>query len=204
MPRRSTPASVVVALAVLVSAAACAGSASERDAGSAGTGATAPGSGAVTTMRPSGTVAGRPLTASHTQRTLVDASRPTPAGTQTPARPDRTLVTEVYVPDTPGPRPLIVFSHGLFGHPDKFTHLLQAWAAAGYVVVAPAFPLTNDRVPGATANARDLWQQPGDVSYVLDRVLAANDDPGDLLHDRIDPERIGAGACRSGEPPPSP
>ena len=36
---------------------------------------------------------------------------------------------------------------------DKFSKLLSAWARAGYVVAAPAFPLTNDHVPGSAMNA---------------------------------------------------
>lgn len=199
---RTLLTATALAVAVGPVAAACAGTGADRtDQGAspiAPAGATTALPAPTATARPGGTVPGRPLPITHTARTLVDPSRPTPAGSQTPERPDRTLVTEVYVPDTPGPRPLIVFSHGLFGHPDKFTHLLEAWATAGYVVVAPAFPLTNDQVPGATANARDLWQQPGDVSFVLDRVLAANDDPGDPLHGRIDPDRIGAAGLSLG------
>jgi dienelactone hydrolase len=166
------------------------GSASSSTAGHAGT--------ATTTARPPGTAPGRPRTFRHETRTLVDASRPTPAGSDTPGDPERTLVTDVYLPDVAEPAPLIAFSHGLTGHPDKFTGLLSAWAAAGYVVVAPAFPLTNDRVPGAGANARDLWQQPGDIRFVLDEVLAANEDPTDPLHGRIDPTRIGAGGLSLG------
>ena len=39
-----------------------------------------------------------------------------------------------------GPFPLIVFAHGSAGHPEKFTKLFSSWAAAGYIVAAPAFP----------------------------------------------------------------
>ncbi|MEZ5142988.1 MAG: dienelactone hydrolase family protein [Acidimicrobiales bacterium] len=181
---------------------ACGGAAADR-----GEGAATPGSASTSDVAPPtaptptatpGTIAGRPVPVARSSRTDVDTSRPTPAGSQTPERPGRTLVSEVYVPQVDGPRPLIVFSHGLMGHPDKFTRLLDAWARAGYVVVAPAFPLTNDEVPGAVANARDLWQQPADVSFVIDRVLAANQDPTDPLFGRIDPERIGAGGLSLG------
>lgn len=128
-----------------------------------------------------------------TTETFVDTSRPTEAGAATPAAPDRTLVTTLRVPDAPGPRPLVVFSHGLSGHPDKLSGLLEAWATAGYVVAAPAFPLTNDHVPGSPGNWTGLAQQPADVSFVIDRLLAGNDDPSSAWYGRIDPGRIGVG-----------
>ncbi len=139
-----------------------------------------------------------PSAVRHEQRTFVDTGRPTPAGSATPPAPERTLVTELYLPDAGGPRPLIVFSHGLWGHPEKFSELLGRWARAGFIVAAPAFPLTNSHVPGAMANARDLWQQPGDVRFVLDRLLDADRADGDPLHGRIDRSRIAAAGLSLG------
>lgn len=150
-------------------------------------------SGATTT-----TVITRPFAFTSWNETFVDTSRPTEAGAQTPGAPQRTLVSTVYVPDEGGPRPLIVFSHGLMGHPDKFTKLLSAWARAGYLVVAPTFPLTNDRVPGAPQNVPVSTSQPADVRFVIDRVLALADDPDSALHGRVDPERIGVGGLSLG------
>jgi dienelactone hydrolase len=140
----------------------------------------------------------RPFTFSTWNETLVDTSRPTEVGAQTPGAPQRSLVTTIYLPDEGGRRPLIVFSHGLTGHPDKFTHLLSAWARAGYVVAAPAFPTTNDRVPGAPQNYAVSSGQPGDVRFVLDEVLRLADDPDSALHERVDPDRIGAGGLSLG------
>src|SRR5207249_4053124 len=106
--------------------------------------------------------------------TFVDRSRPTAAGAATPAAPDRTLVTTIYRPKGKGPFPLIVFAHGSNGHPDKFTQLLGVWAAAGYVVVAPAFPLTNSTVLQNPKNVGDVTNQPADMSFVLTQVLHEN------------------------------
>lgn len=170
----------------------------------AGCGASAPsGSGppstaSVATTATTAPVATRPFTVGVATRTFVDRTRPTPAGSATPERPERTLDTTVYLPEGPGPFPLIVFSHGLNGHPDKFRELLGHWARGGYVVVAPAFPLTNDHVPGSGANARDLHQQPGDIVFVLDRVLAAVRTPGDPLEGKVDETRVGAGGLSLG------
>ena len=130
--------------------------------------------------------------------TFVDRSRPTVAGAATPAAPDRSLVTTIYRPEGKGPFPLIVFADGLSGHPDKFTQLLGAWAAAGYVVAAPVFPLTNANVPRSTANATDVVNQPGDVSFVLTRVLRESRDRSSDLYRAIDRRHIGAAGLSLG------
>jgi dienelactone hydrolase len=123
--------------------------------------------------------------------TFVDASRPTAAGAGTPASDTRTLVTRIAHPTSGGPYPLIVLSHGFTGHPDEFTDTIPMWAADGFVVAAPAFPLTNREVPGANGNVGDVVNQPGDVSFVIDEVLAAGHDPVSDLHGLVDPDAIG-------------
>jgi dienelactone hydrolase len=132
-----------------------------------------------------------PLEVDVDTETFVDTSRPTPAGSETPARPDRTLVTRIAHPTSGGPYPLIVLSHGLTGHPDEYTDTVPLWAADGFVVASPAFPLTNREVPGAGGNIADFPHQPGDVSFVIDEVLAANDDPSSPLDGLVDPDAIG-------------
>ena len=61
------------------------------------------------------------------------------------------------------------------------TQLLGAWAAAGYVVAAPAF-LT----PGALVNL------PADTSFVLTQMLRESRDPKRRLHGAIDGRHVGA------------
>ena len=102
-------------------------------------------------------------------------------------------MTTIYRPNGAGPFPLIMFSHGLSGHPDKFTKLFSVWADAGFAIAAPAFPLTNDHVANSNSNVADVAQQPGDVSFVLDKVLALDRQPGSRLFHAIDEHRIGAG-----------
>jgi predicted dienelactone hydrolase len=133
----------------------------------------------------------------HLTLDLVDDSRPTPAGAGLPAAAERHLVTEVYLPAGTGPFPFIAFSHGLAGHPRKFTELFQVWADAGYAIAAPAFPLSNDEVPGESTFA-DLANQPGDISFVIDQVLAANETEGDPIFGQIDPEHIGVAGLSLG------
>lgn len=140
---------------------------------------------------PPTTSATEPLEVESITETFVDTSRSTAAGSQTPAGPDRTLETRIVYPTSGGPYPLIVLSHGLTGHPDEFTETIPRWAAAGFVVAAPAFPLTNVEVPGGWNNAIDVANQPGDVSFVIDEVLAASGDPDSPLHARVDADAIG-------------
>ena len=129
------------------------------------------------------------------EETFVDPSRPTPPGA-TAAAPDRTLVTSIYRPTGKGPFPLIVFAHGWDGHPDKFSQLFDVWATAGYVVAAPAFPLTNATV--AEQNAGDVVNQPGDMSFVLTQMLRESRAPWSRLHGAIDRRSVGAAGLSMG------
>ncbi len=83
----------------------------------------------------------------------------------------RPLPTTVYAPQSGTSAPLIVFGHGIWGHPRKFTRLFTGWADAGYLVAAPAFPHTNDESPPPYL-IEDVANQPADVSFVLDELLA--------------------------------
>jgi dienelactone hydrolase len=138
--------------------------------------------------------AGRPYGVETVTETFVDDSRPVddPEGTRN--APERTLATDIYVPDGEGPFPLVVHAHGFDGNPGKFTELLTHWAEAGYVVVAPMFPLTNDLtavetgLPGILA---DYVNQPADVTFVIDQVLELAEGDHPLLGGRVDPEHIG-------------
>jgi dienelactone hydrolase len=121
-------------------------------------------------------------------RVYVDTTRPTvdPSGRR--SAPTRTLVTTIRVPRGHGHFPLVVFAHGNSGHPRKVTELLDAWARAGYVVAAPAFPLTNaDVVPTVVG---DYVNQPADVSFVISRVLDESRARNGPLAGRIDRRRI--------------
>jgi len=123
--------------------------------------------------------------------TFVDKSRPTSSPGNPAYSPDRSLPTDIYVPTASTPRPLIMFSHGYHGSPRKFTQLFGAWAAAGYMVAAPRFPLTSDR--GAPYDSvADLANQPADISFVLTRLLQGP------LRSHIDASRIGAAGLSLG------
>ena len=128
------------------------------------------------------------MTSPKSRGEYVDTPRPTDDPKSVHSAAVRTLVTSVRIPDTPGPFPLVVFAHGNSGHPRKVTQLLDAWARAGYVVAAPAFPLTNDDIdPTVIA---DYVEQPADLSRVIDDVLADSDADDGLLAGKVDAENI--------------
>ncbi|MFZ0251934.1 MAG: neocarzinostatin apoprotein domain-containing protein [Acidimicrobiales bacterium] len=136
-----------------------------------------------------------------TTMTFVDHSRSTPPWDGKPAQPSRTLVTTLWYPARPGPAhgryPIIVFAHGLGGSPMDYTELLQAWAAAGYVVAAPLFPLSSSQTPGGP-DGGDIGNQPGDMSFVIDQVLDASSAPSGPLSGLVDPKEIGAAGHSNG------
>ncbi len=143
---------------------------------------------------------------STTTMTFVDTSRSTPPWDGMPAKPYRTLVTTIWYPkrgsgsvETPGegPYPLIVFAHGLGGSPQEYQGLLRAWAAAGYVVAAPLFPLSSSETPGGP-DGGDIGNQPGDMSFVIDQVLKASATPNGALSGLVDPNEIGAAGHSNG------
>jgi dienelactone hydrolase len=140
---------------------------------------------------PAGAARRDPAPPRHVTLTLVDRSRPTedPAGIRNAAT--RTLVTEVYIPRGKGPFPLVAFAHGFNGHPGKLTQLLSAWASAGYVVVAPTFPLTNDLDPSLPGVLVDYANQPGDVSYAIDRVVSQSRRRSSPLYRKVDARHLG-------------
>jgi dienelactone hydrolase len=120
--------------------------------------------------------------------TFVDRSRPTaPNGTYAGAA-TRTLPTLLLYPakgDPNGPAvegarpirrrkgqrfPLIIFSHGVGASGPAYEPLLDRFVREGFVIAAPTFPLSSSGSPGG-ATIFDYVNQPGDVSFVLTRVL---------------------------------
>lgn len=120
----------------------------------------------------------------------VDTSRTItlPDGTSEP----RPVWTEFWYPparDGSGPFPLIVFGHGFSATPWWYRYLLRDWAAAGYVVAAPIFPLGNQNAPGGPDES-DIVHQPADMSFVVARVLAASAGTTSPLSGLVDPEKV--------------
>lgn len=105
----------------------------------------------------------------------------------------RTLVTQLRTPtgSSSTPRPVILALHGRDGSPDSLAPLLDAWATAGYVVVAPKLPETKKDERGRALRSEVLLQA-ADARFVLDQVL---DRAADL---DIDPDEVGAAGMSLG------
>lgn len=118
---------------------------------------------------------------------FVDRSRTIrlPDGKRVP----RTLTTFVRIPTASGPHPLVVFGHGFTLTPATYAHLLDAWARAGFVVAAPLFPLERANAPGGP-NESDLINEPRDLSFVIDRLLALDAAPRGAMAETIIRSRI--------------
>lgn len=178
-------------VAAIVTLAACGSSTPRSSSDSAA---------ASTTGAPTTTVdvvqavtAARPYAVTVEHPRFVDTSRPTGKPGDAWYAPSRTLPTDVYLPTTDAPRPLVVLAHGYHGAPEKFTQLLGTWARAGYVVAAPRFPLTANTGPSADVPT-DYVHQPDDLSFVIDRML----DPAGPYARHVDATRIGAAGLSMG------
>ncbi len=157
-----------------------------------------------TRTAPSATEPGRPPSAAkpgtyavgELTETFVDTSRPTRAAGGQGGAPTRTLVTVIRYPRGDGPFPLIVLAHGQTGHPSKFSQLTTAWASAGFVVAAPVFPLTSNQTTFETVG--DYVNQPADMSFVIDQMLARSNDNDGPLARRVDKGHIGVAGLSLG------
>jgi len=120
---------------------------------------------------------------------FVDASRPTDANGDFAGAPERTLAATLWYPEgASDAHPLLVYSHGFMSMRSENAPLAALLASHGYVVVSVDFPLTHYGAPGGP-NVRDAANQPGDVRFVIDRMLAPGERP---FAGEIDRERIGA------------
>lgn len=124
------------------------------------------------------------------ERVWVDPSRATPRTSAFPGAPTRTLRTLIWQPASANALPLLVMAHGFGALPEDFDAFAHSVAAAGFVLAAPAFPLTNHNVPGGQLGINDLTQQPGDLSFVITQLLQAAGSAGDPLQDRIVPADV--------------
>ena len=137
--------------------------------------------------------------------TFEDTTRPIPQTKAHAAAPSRTLVTTIYYPArdgfafpgvspraAPGPFPLMMYSHGYSSSRSEATTVAERAASYGYVVVSPDFPLSNLLANDGSPDPNDAPNQPGDVSFLIDRVLALSRDPQHALANAVDETRIGA------------
>lgn len=124
---------------------------------------------------------------------LTDTSRPTNANGGFEGSPARELNGFIWYPQTQDqkPFPLIVYSHGFMSSVAEAEYLADFLVPKGYVVVAVSYPLSHGGAPGGP-NANDVINQPSDVSFVIDAMLARHADEEDSLYGLLDPSRIAA------------
>ena len=89
----------------------------------------------------------------------------------------------------------MLFAHGYDVTPDFYAPLLERWAAAGYVVAAPVFPILSGSDGGASHV--DYEKTFGDASFVITQVLGLG--KSDPLGGLVDPDRIAAAGHSDGE-----
>lgn len=136
--------------------------------------------------------------------TFVDATRKVPANGTYEGADERSLVTNVWYPANAekglaegGPFPLFMWSHGFTSTGAEVAYLAQLLASRGYVVVAPTFPLSTFTAPGGPTS-EDFQNQPVDISFLIDTMLAKSADEADPFKGSVDPERIAVGGLSMG------
>lgn len=123
---------------------------------------------------------------------FIDDSRPTGANGDYSGAAARHLNGMVWHPtsDSNAPYPLVIYSHGFTSNWSEGVYLAEQLTSLGYVVVAFNYPLTTFQAPGGP-NVKDVVNQPGDVSFIIDRLLQQSNTTGHALEGMIDVARIG-------------
>ena len=150
-----------------------------------------------------------PVSVGVTHRTLIDPTRSTGARGDHGPTESRSLPLTIRYPirsedsaaavtdpasaeveDAPpaGQWPLIVFAHGLDASAATYAGLLHELAAAGFVVIAPEFPLSSNTVD-APAIEGDEPEQARDMRFIIETFTHPSD--GDPIAGAIDPGPVG-------------
>lgn len=105
---------------------------------------------------------------------------------------ERDLGLSAVYPAAPGPRPLVVFSHGGFCSNSDYQEIVHYWAARGYVVMMPSHP---DAPSGGMTDRSDMIPvfetRIRDMSLMLDRLDEIRE-KAPVLGGRIDTQRVAA------------
>ncbi|SCL41286.1 Alpha/beta hydrolase family protein [Micromonospora pallida] len=96
----------------------------------------------------------------------------------------------------PGRFPLVLYSHGLHSLPVLHAEVTSRWAAAGFVVAAPAYPHTNRR--SAQFDRADVRNQPADAWRVIRHLIRLDGLRGDPLAGHLDTDRVAAAGHSAG------
>jgi predicted dienelactone hydrolase len=121
------------------------------------------------------------------------------------AKRNKDLPLTLFIPDAPGPHPLIVFSHGAGGSGEYYRPLVAGWVRNGYVVICPTHADSialmtpqkrrglrpRDVVLDAVTDVQGWQERPRDASFVLDALDELERRVPQLVG-KIDRTRIGA------------
>ncbi|MEO0437003.1 MAG: CocE/NonD family hydrolase [Pseudomonadota bacterium] len=133
-----------------------------------------------------------PLNIASFDENFIDDSRVTAANGSYAGADTRALAATVWYPseNIAQPYPLIVYSHGFTSSRQNGAYLAEHLASNGFVVVAADYPLTNISAPGGPSLG-DVANQPADVIFLIDTLLASSGDESHRLAGKIDEGRIG-------------
>ncbi|WP_328381365.1 alpha/beta hydrolase [Micromonospora zamorensis] len=115
------------------------------------------------------------------------SARPLPVTIWFPASADRVAA---------GRFPVVVYSHGLGSHPDLHAGLTTRWAAAGFVVAAPAYPHT--RQGAAHFTRADVRNQPADAWRLIRHLGRLDRNREDPLAGHLDLTSVAAAGHSAG------
>ncbi|KOX03962.1 alpha/beta hydrolase family protein [Micromonospora profundi] len=117
------------------------------------------------------------------------------------ARSARPLPVTIWYPSStgnvaPGRFPVVIYSHGLYSRPELHAGLTTRWAAAGFVVAAPAYPHT--RQGAARFTRADVRNQPADGWRLIRHLSRLDSEPTDPLAGHLDLASIAAAGHSAG------
>ncbi|MEV0727459.1 alpha/beta hydrolase [Polymorphospora sp. NPDC050346] len=124
------------------------------------------------------------------------AARPLPTTVWYPSAGPTGPTPRVDAEVAAGRFPIVLYSHGLDSLPDLHRAVTTRLAAAGFVVVAPAYPYTKR---GSRRFDRDdVRHQPADARHVIRQLSRLDRVPGDLFAGRLDTANIAAAGHSAG------
>ena len=110
----------------------------------------------------------------------------------------RVIQTDIYLPQSQVPAPVIVISHGLSSDRESFAYLAENLASNGFVVVVPQHPGSDTLQMQALLTGKsqqvfpdiELIDRPLDITFVLDQLeQASKSDP--WLQGKINVQQVG-------------
>ncbi|WP_436278570.1 alpha/beta hydrolase family protein [Micromonospora marina] len=164
--------------------------------GTAGSGTAGHGSAGADLAAVSGSGGSREATALASRPSVL--ATPSGSGQAAPASPGpkRGPRVRAGAPFAAGRFPVVLYSHGLRSLPALHAALTSRWAAAGFVVVAPAYPRTNQSARSYTRD--DVRNQPADAWRLIRHLVRLGARPGDPLGAHMDVDRFAVAGHSAG------